>query len=67
MTPLQTAIGLARKAHAKQRRWSGEPYVTHPLAVLRILQESSQALPVDIYLAAVLHDVLEESKIRVRK
>src|SRR5690625_5182151 len=46
-------------AHADQRRLSGEPYITHPLAVARILAEmrmDSQSVA-----AAILHDVIEDT------
>jgi RelA/SpoT family (p)ppGpp synthetase len=53
------AYRLAEHAHRKQKRASGEPYVTHPLAVAVILDE----LGLDPYglAAALLHDVVEDS------
>ncbi|MFH0851527.1 MAG: HD domain-containing protein [Candidatus Peregrinibacteria bacterium] len=56
---LQCAIVLAQQAHAHQKRIDGSWYVNHPLAVLHILMDASAVLPVETYIAAVLHDVLE--------
>src|ERR1700704_4650909 len=50
---------VARAAHSGQYRQSGEPYITHPLAVAKILAEwhlDAQAL-----MAALLHDVVEDT------
>lgn len=53
------AIELATKAHAGQTRYSGEPYITHPLAVADILVD--MGMDCDTIIAAVLHDVLEDT------
>ncbi|HYC35680.1 MAG TPA: bifunctional (p)ppGpp synthetase/guanosine-3',5'-bis(diphosphate) 3'-pyrophosphohydrolase [Usitatibacter sp.] len=56
---IEEAYEVARAAHAGQYRQSGEPYITHPLAVAKILAEwhlDSQAL-----MAALLHDVVEDT------
>src|SRR5437764_2282858 len=56
---IEQAYEVARAAHAGQYRQSGEPYITHPLAVAKILAEwhlDSQAL-----VAALLHDVVEDT------
>jgi GTP diphosphokinase / guanosine-3',5'-bis(diphosphate) 3'-diphosphatase len=55
------AYFYAEQAHYGQRRRSGEPYVTHPLAVASILAEmhmDHQSL-----IAAMLHDVIEDTGI----
>ena len=36
---LEKAIEVATKAHEGQLRKTGEPYIIHPLAVMKILQE----------------------------
>ena len=56
---IEQAYEVARSAHAGQYRNSGEPYITHPLAVAKILAEwhlDPQAL-----MAALLHDVVEDT------
>ena len=56
---IEEAYAVARAAHSGQYRQSGEPYITHPLAVAKILAEwhlDSQAL-----MAALLHDVVEDT------
>ncbi|MEP7259839.1 MAG: bifunctional (p)ppGpp synthetase/guanosine-3',5'-bis(diphosphate) 3'-pyrophosphohydrolase [Usitatibacter sp.] len=56
---IEQAYQVARAAHSGQYRQSGEPYITHPLAVARILAEwhlDAQAL-----MAALLHDVVEDT------
>jgi RelA/SpoT family (p)ppGpp synthetase len=55
------AYFFAEQAHFGQRRRSGEPYVTHPLAVAGILADmhmDHQSL-----IAAMLHDVIEDTGI----
>ena len=55
------AYYYAEQAHDGQRRRSGEPYVTHPLAVANILADmhmDHQSL-----MAAMLHDVIEDTGI----
>jgi GTP pyrophosphokinase len=46
-------------AHADQRRLSGELYITHPLAVARILAE--MRMDHQSVAAAILHDVIEDT------
>jgi GTP pyrophosphokinase len=53
------AYALAESAHRGQRRASGEPYITHPLAVAHILRE--MGLDPAALAAALLHDVLEDT------
>ncbi len=58
---VRDAYALSAAAHAGQFRMSGEPYVSHPLAVAEILSGwhlDSQAL-----CAALLHDVMEDTAI----
>src|SRR3954467_15298371 len=56
---IEEAYAVARAAHSGQYRQSGEPYITHPLAVAKILADwhlDAQAL-----MAALLHDVVEDT------
>ena len=58
---LQAAYQFSEAAHLGQFRESGEPYISHPLAVASILAQwhlDSQALT-----AALLHDVMEDTAV----
>lgn len=56
---LEGAIQLATAAHAGQVDKAGEPYINHPLAVMRRAKDSG--LDEDLQIVAVLHDVVEDS------
>ncbi len=56
---VRRAYLYAQEAHSNQRRMSGEPYITHPLAVARILARMS--LDATTLEAALLHDVIEDT------
>jgi len=58
---VQRAYDLAEQAHNGQVRASGEPYVTHPLAVASIVAELRPD-PMGVA-AALLHDVPEDTKV----
>lgn len=60
MEKLRDAFAFAEDAHAKQRRKGGEPYITHPIAVARIVSEEL-SLGVNPVVAALLHDVVEDT------
>jgi len=60
---IQRAVELSKTAHAGQTRQSGEAYVTHPIAVARIL--TSLHLDTQAIIAALLHDVVEDTHITV--
>ena len=55
------AYDFACEAHSGQYRSSGDPYVTHPIAVASIL--GSFRMDEDSLSAAMLHDVMEDSGI----
>ncbi len=55
------AYDFACEAHSGQYRSSGDPYVTHPIAVASIL--GSFRMDEDSLSAAMLHDVIEDSGI----
>jgi len=52
---LERAIEIAARAHAGQRDKAGAPYILHPLRVMLRVQTETERI------AAVLHDVVEDS------
>ena len=55
MATLERAIEIAARAHAGQRDKAGAPYILHPLRVMLRVQTETERI------AAVLHDVVEDS------
>lgn len=55
------AFQMGAHAHAGQERKSGEPYITHPVAVAGILAELG--LDAETIIAAILHDTLEDTEL----
>ena len=58
---VQEAYDFAFQAHDGQRRRSGEPYITHPVAVADLLADLR--LDAETMIAAILHDVMEDTPI----
>lgn len=56
---IRRAYELACDAHKDQKRISGTPYITHPLAVATIVADMQ--MDVDSVCAALLHDVVEDT------
>ncbi|MGO2008583.1 RelA/SpoT family protein [Vreelandella alkaliphila] len=56
---VKRAFYYAEQAHDGQRRRSGEPYVTHPLAVANIL--ANMHMDHQSLMATMLHDVIEDT------
>ena len=56
---LRRAWTIGAAAHAGQTRRSGEPYITHPVAVATALAE--QHVDLETLVAAILHDTLEDT------
>ena len=56
---LQRAYDVAEEAHAEQKRKSGDPYITHPLAVATIL--AGLGMDTTTLVAALLHDTVEDT------
>ena len=56
---IERAYATAEKAHRGQMRKSGEPYITHPVAVATILAEVGMTSPT--LAAALLHDTVEDT------
>jgi len=56
---LERAYLTAERLHAAQSRKSGDPYITHPLAVTTILADIGMTEPTLV--AALLHDTVEDT------
>ncbi len=64
MTIIERARRFATKSHADQRRkYSGKPYIIHPLAVATLVSEVTDDH--DAIAAALLHDVVEDCEVTV--
>jgi guanosine-3',5'-bis(diphosphate) 3'-pyrophosphohydrolase len=61
VTQVLRAYAVGAQAHAGQERKSGEPYITHPVAVASILAELG--LDAETIIAAILHDTLEDTEL----
>ncbi len=56
---LKLAYQYAEEKHRGQYRKGGEPYITHPLAVAKILRE--KGFGIDYQITALFHDLLEDT------
>lgn len=61
---IHTAYLVAMQAHRGQRRRTGEPYITHPVAVACVLADMQ--LDAHTIMAALLHDVIEDTGVEKR-
>lgn len=57
---IKRAYEYAYKAHENQKRKNGEPYILHPIAVARIVNEEI-GLGTNSIIASLLHDVVEDT------
>ena len=58
---ISEAYNFAEKAHLGQIRWSGEPFIEHPLQTAMFLVELR--LDASTVAAALLHDVVEDCNV----
>ncbi len=58
---IREALEFAYRAHEGQKRRSGEPYITHPVEVARILAELR--MDVETIQAGLLHDTVEDTDV----
>ncbi|WP_447040382.1 RelA/SpoT family protein [Streptomyces sp. DSM 118878] len=61
LEPLRRAYVLAESSHRGQTRKSGEPYITHPLAVTLILAQLGAEITT--LTASLLHDTVEDTEV----
>jgi RelA/SpoT family (p)ppGpp synthetase len=57
---VKRAFEFGAKAHSGQTRASGKPYISHPVAVARVIAEMH--LDVESLCAAILHDAIEDTE-----
>ena len=57
------ALKISEEAHSNQLRKSGDPFITHPLEVAKIL--TSIKLDADSIVAGLLHDTLEDTNLDI--
>jgi GTP diphosphokinase / guanosine-3',5'-bis(diphosphate) 3'-diphosphatase len=62
---IQRAFRVAKKAHSGQKRASGEPYISHCLAVAKTLSEMH--VPPSVIAAGLLHDTVEDTDIKIEQ
>jgi guanosine-3',5'-bis(diphosphate) 3'-pyrophosphohydrolase len=60
---LARAVEFARLHHGGQRRKTGVPYLEHLLEALQVLVEGAGIASPDVLVAAVLHDVVEDTPV----
>ena len=60
---IERAFEFAKMAHEGQTRMSGDPYITHPVAVAEIVADLG--MPETVIAAALLHDVVEDTGVSV--
>jgi guanosine-3',5'-bis(diphosphate) 3'-pyrophosphohydrolase len=61
---VKRAFEFGARAHSNQTRASGQPYITHPVAVAGIVADLK--LDVESICAAILHDVVEDTPMSVQ-
>ncbi|MBU1922051.1 HD domain-containing protein [Patescibacteria group bacterium] len=60
------AFEFAKKWHGKQMRDEDVPYIIHPVRVANILMEELNYYDPDVIISALLHDVVEDTSIKVK-
>jgi GTP diphosphokinase / guanosine-3',5'-bis(diphosphate) 3'-diphosphatase len=65
---IAAAFDFSSHAHGEQRRRSGAPFVSHPVAVCMILLDLFEArLDTSLACAALLHDVVEDTEVTIEE
>ncbi len=58
---IRKAYAFAEKKHRKQKRFSGDPYISHPIAVTETLLSIKPDL--ETVIASILHDTIDEANV----
>lgn len=63
-TELLRAVAFAARKHRHQRRKDGaaSPYINHPIEVARVLADVGAVTDLELLMAAVLHDTIEDTE-----
>lgn len=61
---VKKAVEIATKAHEGQFRKTGEPYIIHPMAVKKILED--WGMDEDTVIAGILHDTVEDTDLTLK-
>jgi (p)ppGpp synthase/HD superfamily hydrolase len=62
---LKVTYVLAEEAHKAQKRNNGEPYILHPIRVCIILADELDLKDRNTLMAALLHDVVEDTPVTI--
>lgn len=64
LAKLLQAISFAAKKHSSQKRKGsdGEPYINHPVEVTNLLANIGKIQDINVLIAAVLHDTIEDTE-----
>src|ERR1700761_577881 len=63
LEPLRRAYLFAAERHGEQKRKSGEPYITHPIAVAKLLTDMQMDMV--CLQTGLLHDVVEDTGVKL--
>ena len=64
---LARAVAVAMTAHQGQTDKAGQPYALHVMRVMLAVAEVKPALPTEALVAAVLHDVVEDTEVTIEQ
>lgn len=62
---IQSAHNFAKNAHENQRRYSGRPYITHPIEVALLIRSKGYSL--DTIIAGLLHDIIVDTEVTFKE
>lgn len=65
LEPIKKAYELAERSHGQQLRKSGDPYIVHPVEVVRIILKMNLDLP--SLIAGLLHDTVEDTVLTLKE